>query len=479
MNTGVSLPPDFVLLVNAREDKGYDLILEVAVAHPKINFVAIASQTTPDVAIKAAAQRGAWNVTILERTDKMEELYRAAKVVVVPSYKFIETFSRVCIEAHRFGKPVIGSDVGNVPNLLMQSGIVLPESVEAWTAELGRLYEDNQYYAMRSEAALENSHRYAYARQKKAIIGIVEATKASFLLGIGSGIGNMTHVSPLIRRLSEHLGQKIDLVVAEDHSESLFLLHNSKWVNSVYSLRNTVLGRRYDTVFVTHCFGPTRVPFNARRVIWTRDWDDFHAGHELHEAKFNLEAAKQLLGMNYAEADVRNYYVGEIDYSWPNGKLVGFHGGSKSGVWMSKRWPYYSELAAKLVASGFRVASFGMEEEYVPGTEDMTGGSISEMARSMQQCSYFIGNDSGVMHIANALGIPTIALFAPTNPLTRAPLRTSSRVLALDKSCAPCECKDPLTFKSSNCRCIGEIPIAAVEETFFQMVKNPWCAVAA
>ncbi len=469
-----ALPTDFVLLVNAREDKGYDLLLDLAVAKPQIKFVAIASQTKSDHAVDLARRRGVTNVTVLERTDKIEELYRAAKVVIVPSYRFVETFSRVCIEAQRFGKPVIGSDVGNVPNLLIHSGIVLPNKLDEWVAELSRLFQDSEYYAMRQASALENSSRYSHTGQHKAIAEVVRAAEGSFLLGIGSGIGNMTHVSPLVRRLSESLGRKIDLVVAEDHAESLFLLHNSKWVNSVFSLRNSVLSRRYDTVFVTHCFGSTRIPFRARRVIWARDWDDFHAEHTLHEARFNLESAKQLLGIDYTEEDVRNYYVGEIEYAWPNGNLVGFHGGSKGGLWTSKRWPHYTEFAARLIAAGYRVASFGMEQEYVEGTENMTGGTIEEMVRKMRACSYFIGNDSGVMHLSNSLGIPTIALFAPTNALTRGPLRPSSRSVALEKACSPCECKDRVTFQSGNCHCIGEISVAMVETAFREMVADPW-----
>lgn len=471
---GNTLPADFVLLVNAREDKGYDLLLDLAAAKPQINFVAIASQTKSDHAIDLARRRGVVNMTILERTDKIEELYRAAKVVVVPSYRFVETFSRVCIEAQRFGKPVIGADVGNVPNLLRHSGIILPNKLDAWAEELTRLFQDDEYYAMRRALALENSKRYSHAAQQKAIVEVVRANEGSFLLGIGSGIGNMTHVSPLIRRLSESLGHKIDLVVAEDHTESLFLLHNPKWVNAVFSLRNSVLSRRYDTVFVTHCFGSTRVPFRARRVIWARDWSEFHPEHTLHEARFNLESAKQLLGIDYTDEDVRNYYVGEIEYDWPNGNLVGFHGGSKGGLWASKRWPHYSELASRLIEAGYRVASFGMEQEYVEGTENMTGGTIEEMVHKMRACSYFIGNDSGVMHLSNSLGIPTMALFAPTNALTRGPLRLSSRSVVLEKACVPCECKDRVTFQSGNCHCIGEISVSTVENAFLEMVANPW-----
>ena len=314
---------DFVLLVNAKAEKGYDLLLDVAALCPAIPFVAIASQSDTAPAQAAADERRLTNVRIIPQTNRIEDLYRAARVVLVPSYKFVETFSRVCIEAHRFGKPVIGSTVGNVPNLLAESGIVLPEDADQWAAELTRLYGDQAYYEGRSEAAMINSERYSYREQRRSILAIERATTRPMLIGVGSGIGNMIHVGPMIRRIAEWLGQRVDLVVAEDHSNSLFLLQNRRWVNSVYSLRQIVLARRYETIFLTHSFGSARIPFRADRVVWSRDWDSFTPEHPLHEALFNLEAAKQLLGVDYEQQSALGYYIAELEYTWPAGNLVG------------------------------------------------------------------------------------------------------------------------------------------------------------
>jgi ADP-heptose:LPS heptosyltransferase len=466
MKPDPELPADYVLLVNSKIDKGYGLIMDVAALRPEINFVCISSQSNGGEARTAAAERNLSNIHVLPRTDDMDRLYRHAKVVAVPSYIFIETFSRVCIEAHRYGKPVLGSTSGNVPYLLEKSGFVLPEDAQEWASLLDRLYGEPEVYAAAVEAALENSRRYSYASQRESILSVARQAESPMLIAIGSGIGNMIHVAPMIRRIAEHLGHSVDLLVAEDHSDSLFLLQNSQYVNAVYSLRQYALARRYDTIFVTHCFGAARLPLKAKRVIWTRDWDDFKPDHRFHEARFNLEAARELLGVPYEESDILGYYIGDLDYSWPAGKLVGFHGGSKDGFWVSKRWPYYSALAARLQKKGYRVASFGTEGEYVEGTENMTGGSIQEMAEKMRACSYFVSNDSGVMNIANALGIPLIAIFGPTNVRTRGPLRPTSQGVSLMKDCSPCECKDTAVFLSAQCRCIGEVPLDEVTQVF-------------
>lgn len=472
MSVDAPLPADFVLLVNAKVEKGYGLILEVAGRRPEIPFVCIASQSDTKEAVDAVKQLGLDNVHIIPRTDDMDRLYRAAKVVAVPSYQFVESFSRVVIEAHRFGKPVIGSDVGNVPYLLERSGIVLAEDSAAWADELRRLYSNDAYYVAMRAAAFENSRVYSYANQREAILSVVRHARAPVLVGIGSGIGNMIHVSPMIRRLAEHYGRPVDLLVAEDHSDSLFLLQNPAYVNAVYSLRQYAIDRSYDIAFMTHCFGQARVPLRAKRVIWSRDWSSFHPDHPLHEALFNLEAAKQLLGVDYATDDGAKSYVADIEYRWPAGNLVGMHGGSKDGFWVSKRWPGHSAIAAELKARGYRVASFGTPGEYVEGTEDMTGGTIQQMTERMLACSYFVSNDSGVMNLANALGIPLIAVFGPTNFRTRGPLRATSRSVSLVKECSPCECKNATFFLSGQCRCIGEIAVSEVLTAFDRLVAD-------
>jgi ADP-heptose:LPS heptosyltransferase len=465
--------PGFVLLVNAKAEKGFDLLVQVAASLPHIPFLAIASQSDAEEAHELIRKFAAGNVRIIEKTTDMASLYRGARVVAVPSYRFVETFSRVCIEAQRYGKPVIGSDVGNVPYLLSVSGIVLPESVARWSQEIARLYGDPDYYAERCRLAVENSARYSQAAQRKDILKIVQAQTDAVLVCIGSGIGNMLHTGPMIRNLARQIGRRVDLLVAEDHSTSLFLLQNDEVVNTVYSLRNFALRRRYDTIFVTHSFGTASLPFHARRVVFSRDWDSFHPGHALHEAVFNLEAAKVLLGVDYDPADVaRDYYLGNCTYKRPNTRLVGFHGGSKDGFWVSKRWTHFTALADRLREAGYSVASFGTPAEFVEGTLDRTGGTIEEMVHAMMQCDLFISNDSGVMNIANALGIPVLGIFGPTNWKTRGPLSTLGRSVSLTSDCSPCESQNPKHFLSGGCSCIAHLDVERVWAAVLALIAD-------
>jgi ADP-heptose:LPS heptosyltransferase len=223
-------------------------------------------------------------------------------------------------------------------------------------------------------------------------------------------------------------------------------------------------------VFLTHCFGSLPMKFNASHVVRSRDWSSFTPDHEFHETVFNLEAAKRLLDIDYSETDVPTHFISDIQYTWPEGNLIGIHGGSKEGHWASKRWPHFSDFATELRTQGYRVASFGTKDEYVSGTEDFTGGSIEEMARQMCACSYFISNDSGLMNIANALRIPLIAIFGPTNPKTRRPLSATSIIVGREEGFVPCEYRDRGHFMSGRCDCIHEVPISGVRESFLSLV---------
>ena len=455
---------EVVLLANARMDKGFGLMLQLAALLPGRRFVALATQSDRRAALAAAEQAGLANIEVLDRVEDMASLYAQARAVLVPSYRFVESFSRVVLEAQRLGVPVIGSDRGNVPFLLAESGVSLPEDARLWAEEITRLFEGPAYWTTRSAAALENSARHPFAAQAGRLARLLAGLEAPVLVAVGSGIGNVIHTTPLLRNLARRLGRPVDVVVAGDSPGALAAVAHGEYVHQVFPLNDLVLRRRYAVVFVTQSFGSLLPAFRAEHVILARDWSVFHAGHRLHEAEFNLAAAQALLGIPYEAADVPACFFGELRALPASRRLIGLHAGSKTGVWAAKRWPHFAELAGRLLAQGFAVASFGTPDEYVPGTEDRTGGSVEAMAMAMRDCAGFIANDSGVMNIAHALGLPLVAIFGPTAAATRGPLGPQATILALDKACAPCELAGPGgPFARMECRCIGEIPLERVE----------------
>lgn len=76
------------------------------------------------------------------------------------------------------------------------------------------------------------------------------------------------------------------------------------------------------------------------------------------------------------------------------------------------------------------------------------GLSLIQLASVMKGCRLFIGNDSGISHMAASLGLPVIVIFGPTNPRVWSPRGEKVRVVRRGIPCSPCpqerffQCKD-------------------------------------
>jgi heptosyltransferase-2 len=94
--------------------------------------------------------------------------------------------------------------------------------------------------------------------------------------------------------------------------------------------------------------------------------------------------------------------------------------------------------------------------------------TLREAIYLISQCRLFISNDSGLMHIAGALNIPTIALFGSTNPATTAPAGNKSTIVRREVSCSPCLKETcPTDF-----RCMRLISVEDVFKAAQNLVQN-------
>ncbi len=70
---------------------------------------------------------------------------------------------------------------------------------------------------------------------------------------------------------------------------------------------------------------------------------------------------------------------------------------------------------------------------------DLTGLlTIGQLGALYRKCALMIGNDSGVMHLANAVGTPVVALFGPSDPRVYGPYDQKSLALWHEVGCNPC-----------------------------------------
>jgi heptosyltransferase II len=132
----------------------------------------------------------------------------------------------------------------------------------------------------------------------------------------------------------------------------------------------------------------------------------------------------------------------------------------------SKRWPAagYAALARALAADGFAVWILGGPGEKAlaaeiagdSGAHDLTGSDLRDAILALGAASAAVSNDSGLLHVAAALGTPSIGIFGPTSPWHWAPLNPLAAVIET-KSALPCRpCHKPVC-RLVHHRCMGEI----------------------
>ena len=117
----------------------------------------------------------------------------------------------------------------------------------------------------------------------------------------------------------------------------------------------------------------------------------------------------------------------------------------------AKRWPaaYYANIAQRLRQHGYAIWLIGSAKDQPVADEinqfadgqciDLCGSTDLGDAIALLACARLvISNDSGLMHLAAALGKPMLALFGSSSPQFTPPLSAQAQIIKLDIECSPC-----------------------------------------
>ena len=273
----------------------------------------------------------------------------------------------------------------------------------------------------------------------------------------------MLQTTPMIRKVSEHLGAPVDVYISNPNPFAISLFGRAPWVNIVYPRASLIEGKHYHSAFITGSAGAVIPPLNVDNLfVQRRRYRMMKECRRIHETAYNFMGLEELFpNLVVSEEEQSRYFVSDFAYSFPDNKVVGLCNGRKPGIWERRSWDGFTELAGQLQEQGYEVHSFGTEDEYIEGTVNKTGTTLRQNLIDLTACSYFVASDGGIFHMAEALGIPTIALFGPTSVIKNGPISTRTRIVHLKKECSPCNWKVDF-HRCTNNVCMKEVTVQHV-----------------
>lgn len=225
---------------------------------------------------------------------------------------------------------------------------------------------------------------------------------------------------------------------------------------AVGKVRRDMRARRYDlvidaqgllkSVFLAKLAGAPIAGFDrssAREGLSALFYRDRHAvARNLHAISRTRLLFGAALGYRPELSDIENGIVAPAAQTPPYADRTAFllHGTS----WESKKWPLpaWAETARALVERGFtpvttwsdpaeRAVAEGIADA-VPETVVIPRSPLTVIAAEIGRASLVIGADTGLMHLASAFGLPTIAIFLATEPGLTGPMGPRSVALAAE-----------------------------------------------
>jgi ADP-heptose:LPS heptosyltransferase len=296
------------------------------------------------------------------------------------------------------------------------------------------------------------------------------AVGSALLVHLASGIGNIVLATPLLITLSRH-GFLVDVLVDADYPETADLL-----------LGWSVLREVFNGAANQYPRGPYAAWIAAIPPFY---WSRYRARYSnvpnllprppdvlfyRNEQTYYLQFAK-CLGCQIEPAPYYGLPISPGRDAAVDQATVVVAPGCKSGQMAAKRWSHFPELCDEfddVVVVGTRddLSEFNGRSLQFPSHVRSFVGSISlrQTAEIMASAGVVVANDSGLGHVAGALGTPTLLLFGPTPDRTLGPLPPNVKVLRAGLVCEPCWFTDRLGACSGGVSCLGSITVGQVAE---------------
>ncbi len=209
---------------------------------------------------------------------------------------------------------------------------------------------------------------------------------------------------------------------------------------------------------------PQRIGHAYPEVGRTSRWltvalDPLRRGHDFEQnlqlaaylgAPTDIASLWPILPVPVDLAERGRQYLAEHGFD-PQARYLGLHTGC-DGQWVEKRWPerHFARVAEAVYREyGLPAIVFDGPGEPGSGRRVMRAatspvhaldgwGDLADAWGLLAVCDLFVSNDSGLMNLAAAAGVPTVAVFGPSEAHRTRPFGPLGRAVITDRTCAPC-----------------------------------------
>ncbi len=312
-----------------------------------------------------------------------------------------------------------------------------------------------------------------------------------------SSIGDIVLATPLVRCLrNKYPSARINFLVKKKYSEILsanpYISNLIFFENNIFELAKIIKKEKYDFILDIHN--------NFRTFLLTL----FSGAKILRYKNYSLERFFLVeFGLNFYKEKIPVFqrylktasplgvlYDKGLDFFIDENtkikveEILSAEGGKNEyvgicpvAVWKTKRWPKenFIEVAKRILEKNdCEVLIFGGKKDFDEcedikkqiglKAKNLCGLSLKETAVALKKCKYLLTNDTGIMHIADAVKIPTISIFGPTiEEFGFYPQLATSKIISKKFQCKPCSTKGSKKCPVGDFRCMQDI---TVEEVF-------------
>jgi ADP-heptose:LPS heptosyltransferase len=294
-----------------------------------------------------------------------------------------------------------------------------------------------------------------------------QAHKKSVLVHLASGVGNIVLATPLLMALKQ-MDFVVDVWLHADYVQTADLLEGWSAIRKIYN-GTEVKQHDYDYLipavppFYWHRFAHL---YKRKASLVARPSD---ALFYRDEQGYYLWFARKL-GYPESENPCCFLPVAPSEKSGVTAQTLVIAPGCKTGEMAAKRWPYFPELAecftdVALVGTTDDLRKSDGAAYQFPGhvrsfVDKLT---LRETAELLAAAGVVVSNDSGLAHIAAALGTPTVMIFGPTPHTTLGQFPANVKVLRQGLACEPCWFTQKFQACAEQIDCLRFLKVEIVE----------------